>query len=1001
MILKTNHGMPMHRSIFILPAILLLAGLFLLEGCKPGNRHGFRLTEKRFVKEINAECLVFEHEKSGARLMKIQADDPNKTFCITFRTMAESDNGLPHIMEHSVLNGSKNFPVKSPFDEMSKGSLNTFLNAFTSKDFTMYPVASMNDKDYFNLMHVYLDAVFNPLIYSDPRILQQEGWHYELDDKAAPLKYNGVVYNEMKGSFSDPNEELSYQIFRAMFPDNGYGFESGGYPPAIPTLTQEEFLHYHEKYYHPENSYIVLYGNADLDKELEFIDREYLSKYTRTGNQPAIGDQPPFTGMKEVEASYPAMEGAPTEGQTYLAMNWVAGHGDDPALTMSLDILCDVLVNQESGPLRLALLEAGIGKEVTASASNFKQNLVQITVRNANTGDRQKFLDVVNATLKNVANNGLDKKEIEGVINRREFQLREGDNAQKGLIYAMQAMRGWFFRNDPYTGLEYEKPLAEVKTSLTTNYLENVIRKYFLDNPHALLISLEPKPGLEKEKTKQTEEALSAYKAGLDEQGLTKIITQTKELLEYQKREDKPEALATIPQLALSDIDPKATFYEAREIKEGPVPVLYYETFTNNVIYVNYYFDMRTLPRELIPYASLLSYMIGILDTDDHNWQELSRMTNIHLGGFYTDLTTFSENEDDRRMVPKFVFTTKVMPEKLPKLFEMSEEVIVRTRYNGKERMKSLLTRLYSNLEEQMKSNGYSVAANRASAMISARGMFREQTEGLDYYNFISGLSKNFDAKFPEISANLSKTARLLFTAKNLVCSVTCDGQTIGKVTKGIGAMVSKFGQDEPAFATWEFTPQKQQEGIPAASKVQYVVAGYNFRDLGYKWDGRMRVLSHILSTDYLQKSIRVIGGAYGGWSSFSSDGMALFNSYRDPNLSVTLENYHKAVDYLKNFKAAEKEMTRYIIGTVAGMDQPLTASAKGSQAVSNFFRKHTAADLQSDRDAVLATRPEDISGFAGLVKDVLDQNVYCVYGNEDRLKSEKNLFTRMVAIGQ
>ena len=446
---------------------------------------GFRLVEKQFVKEVNAECLSFEHIKSGARLVKIAAADPNKTFCIAFKTFPESDNGAPHIMEHSLLNGSVNFPVKSPFDVLIKGSLHTFLNALTSKDVTMFPVASMNQKDYFNLMHVYLDAVFNPLIYKDPRILKQEGWHHELENPENPVVFKGVVYNEMKGSFSNPVRELWYQVFKILFPDNAYGFESGGYPAMIPSLTQEEFIAYHKKYYHPENSYIFLYGDGDLEKELEFIDKEYLSRYERVNNPVTISEQKPFASMKEVTGYYSFMEGISTEDQTFLSLNYVAGSGIDKTLTMALDLLCEVLVNQESAPVRLALLKAGIGQDVSASSNNFQQNVVQILVQNANPQDIEKFHATVNTTLRETVEKGLDKKEVEGVLNRMEFQLREGNDAQKGFTFINQSLPGFIFANDPFIGMEYEKPLDEMKKALTSNYLESLIPLYFIDNPHS------------------------------------------------------------------------------------------------------------------------------------------------------------------------------------------------------------------------------------------------------------------------------------------------------------------------------------------------------------------------------------------------------------------------------------------------------------------------------------------------------------------------------------
>ncbi len=963
--------------------------------------HGFRLEEERFVKELNANCLYFKHVKSGARLLKIAASDINKTFCIGFKTFPESDNGAPHIMEHSVLNGSKSFPVKSPFDVLLKGSLSTFLNAYTSKDYTMYPVASMNDKDYFNLMHVYLDAVFNPLIYDDPRILKQEGWHYELKGRDEALTYTGVVYNEMKGSFSNPQRELWYQVFKHLFPGNAYGFESGGTPEAIPTLTREEFLEFHRKNYHPENSYIFLYGNADPDREMAFIDSHYLSGYEKTGNVITIEDQPPFGKMKDVTALYPLMEESSTENQTFLTYNFVAGPNTDLALTMALDILCEILVNQESAPIRLALQEAGIGQDVSASSSNFRQHAVQIAAINANPGDKQKFMEIVTATLKKVVEEGLNKEEVEGVINRIEFRLREGDDAQKGLTYLNMTLPAWFFADDPFAGLQYEDHLAEVKKALTGDYLETIIRTYFLDNPLSLLLSLEPGTGLEKERQLRLENELLAYRSTLGETDIETLIGETEALISYQQREDPPEALASIPMLEIGDIDPKAVFYGVEQLNITGIPVLAHEQFTNDVVYVNLFFDLKVLPQEMIPYAALLSNVIGSLDTKNYSFGELNKALNIHTGGFYTSLRNFLVKSDDNKMLPKFVVTSKAINYKVGKLFELVEEILDNTLYDDIDRLKAVLMRHQSQLDSQVKGNGYHVASRRMSSYISNNGMFSEQTGGLSYYWFVSDLVRNIEKSAPEICATLKQVASILFTWNNMVTSVTGEKRDQVAFGNGLNFLARQLPNGNSGPKTWAFSLVKGNEGLQAASNVQYVIMGSNFKHLGYAWNARLRVLNQVLSTDWLQTRIRVIGGAYGGFSSISPSGNFTFNSYRDPNLGNTLENYMNTVAYLDSFDAGRELMNRYIIGTISEIDSPLTPSQKGDQAVSLFFTRRTIEEVQHDRDDVLSTTPADIIGFRQLVADVLAQDTLCVYGNADRLAADQVLFKSLVKIDQ
>jgi hypothetical protein len=996
---KNNSNQGTAKMLLSLVITNILCFMAIIGYSQPANSHGFKLIEKRFVKEVNADCYIYEHVKSGAKLLKIASSDDNKTFGIAFKTVPSNDNGVAHIMEHSVLNGSKNFPVKSPFDVLSKGSLKTFLNAFTSKDFTMYPYASMNDKDYFNLMYVYMDAVFNPLIYSDPRILKQEGWHYELTDKDSPITYKGVVYNEMKGAYSTPTRELSYQIYKNLFPDNLYGCESGGYPSAIPSLTNEEFLNFHKKYYSPENSYIFLYGNADFEKELTFLDEKYLSKYTRSGNAAVITDQKPFTQMKDITGSYGMMDGAPTKDQTYLSLTYVAGHNTDYALGMAFDIICDVLFNQESAPVRLALEKAGIGKDVSADASNYNQNVIKITVPNANPEDKQKFYEIVLTAFKEAVLNGIDKKEIQGIINRYEFQLREGANSQMGINYLNQIQAGWFFANDPFLGLEYEKTLTTVKQALTGDYFEKIIQKYFLENNHCLLLTLVPKPGLDKEKSNKLEQDLKTYKDKLDATTIEALVKETNDLIAFQKREDEPAALATIPLLSLTDINPKATWYGCDEKKVDGKKVLYHEEFTNNIVYTDLLFDLKVLPADMIPYASLLSNVLSSLSTEKYTYGDLNRELNINTGGFYTSLSTYLENMDDNKMMAMFNVSSKVMSNKLDDMFGLTSEILNKTVYTDKERLKNVLVRHQSQIDASMKGNGYGVASGRLSSYFNNSGKFNELTGGLDYYWFVSALVKDFDKNSDLIISNLKKVAELLFTKDNMIAGATCSKADFEKFSKSLEGFMKVMPTKKPATNDWKFDLVLKNEGILTASKVQYVVMGYNFKKLGYTWTGKMNVLNQVLSTDWLKNQIRVIGGAYGGFSNIGIYGIVTFNSYRDPNLNSTIANYNGTPDYLKKFEADDNAMTRYIIGAISRIDVPMTASQKGDQALSYYFSKRSLNDVQKSRNELLSTKAQDIKDFAKLISDVLAKKAICVYGNTDKINAEKDSFKELIKI--
>jgi presequence protease len=993
----------MKNNIFL---FLMVALFVTVWSCSPKEQfktgesyHGFTLVKKQFVEEINAECLLFTHDKSGAQLLKVANDDPNKLFNIAFKTAPENDWGTPHIMEHSVLNGSKSFPVKSPFDVLIQGSLNTFLNAMTGKDITTYPVASMNDKDYFNLMHVYLDAVFNPLIYSDPKILQQEGWHYKLGSVDEPLTYNGVVYNEMKGAYSSPQRELYYQTFKNLFPDNAYGFESGGYPSAIPQLTQEYFIDFHKKFYHPSNSYILLYGNAGLNEELEFIDREYLANYEALEEKVEIPLQKGFDAMKEAEQSYPVQEGSPVEDQTFLSLNYVVGSSADRTLCMTFDVLAEALVNHESAPVRLALQEAGIGRDVRASFSEYQQNVFQITVQNANPEDKDRFREIVTTALQEAATGGLGKTMIEGIINRMEFNLREGDSAQKGLMCLMMTYQPWFFANDPFLGLEFNKPLAEVKKAIDTNILEAAVNQHLINNNHALLMVLKPEPGLQAKIEEAANEELRLYKAALNGEELDNIAVQTTELLAHQQREDTPEALASIPMLALTDIGKEIEWYPVNEKSIAGAPVLHYDDFTNGIVYTNLYFNLNVLPQELLPYASLLNALLGKLSTENYTFGELDNELNIHTGGFSTSTENFYENQSDTNFRPKFQVSAKAVTAKTGRLTELIEEILTKTNYNDTERLKELITRHQARVDANFKNNGLNYAMTRLRSYYSNSGMFDELTGGLEYYRFVTRLAKDYDRDAEEIKASLIETARLLFTQNNLVAGVTCSEKEFESFSEGMGKLITSLPESNSEPKDWKFSFEKKNEGLLTASKVQYVVKGYDFKKLGVEYTGKMQVLNQVLSTDWLQNQVRVIGGAYGGFSGFSSNGNVYFASYRDPNLSETIENFNNSTRFLNEFDADEKTMTRFIIGTISRLDQPRNVSEKGTVAFRRYFEKTTPETLKAEREAILATTSADVKSLGATVEEILKQDAVCVYGNEDKIRENKSLFGNLVMV--
>ena len=703
--------------------------------------------------------------------------------------------------------------------------------------------------------------------------------------------------------------------------------------------------------------------------------------------------QKPFNAMKEVVTNYAVPEGSKTANQTFLSLNIVTGLNTDRTLVMALKTIASVLVNQESAPIRLALQKAGIGKDVSAYVDEKKQNVFSITVQNANAADKDKFREIVMTEFRQVIEKGLDKKSVDGNINRTEFSLREGNTSQKGLYYSSLIKSGWWWADDPFLSLEYEKTLKELKLAIEKNYLENTIKSQLLNNNHAVLVVLEPKPGLEKELYAKVEKELQTYKAALSDSDKEALVKDTKDLLEYQKRDDSPEAVAKMPLLERKDINPKAEWFGIKEKNIAKVPVLHYEDFSNNILYTRFIFDLGVLPQELIQYAKLLADIMIDQNTENYNFGDLEKEINLHTGGISTSVGSYLVNKSNDGLTGKFFVTAKSMNKKSDKLFELVSEIINKSKLSDSERLKTILSKIQAQADADVKRGGISYAQIRTASYFSNSGMFSELTNGLEYYWFINDLSANYETKSKEICDNLAKAASLIFNKNNMTVAVTCSKEDYPAFEQSVGKLLSAIPEKPVEMKKWDFKFEKKNEGFLTASKVQYVVKGYDIKKLGYKFDGKMNVLNQIISTDWLQTQIRVIGGAYGGFCNFFESGNVLFSSYRDPNLKETLANYDATPEYLEKLNIDDKAMTRYIIGTIASIDNPLTASQKGSIAVKYYFEKTKPEDIQADRDAILNVTLKDIKDMKKMVADIMSQNAYCVYGSEGKINSQKDIF--------
>ncbi len=969
---------------------------------RPGKTyHGFRFIKEKQIKEYDAVGRVFEHVRTGARLLKLESSDDNKSFCITFKFLPKDDTGVAHILEHATLNSSKNFPVKSPIQMLFKGSLQTFANAFTSHEYVMYPIASRNQNDFFNLMNVYLDMVFNPLMYQEKNIFLQEGWRYELGDKNQELTYNGIVYNEMKGNYSSPQQILMQKIRKNLLPKTIYAHDMGGDPEKIPYLDYKEFLALHKKYFHPSNSYITLYGDGNTLEELKFIHEKYLSKFKKTKIQPVISLQKAFKQMKQITLDYPIGKNEDTQDKTFLSLSFVAGSTLQPELSMAMDVLTDLLVNLPAAPIRKALQEAGIGKDVSCGYDDSKQGVFTILVDNANPEDKDRFLKTVLDTLGQVIKSGLEKKQVEGVLNRLEFKLREADfgSFPKGLVATATGIRGWIIGKDPFLTMQWEKPLTATRAALKTDYLEKIIAKHFLKNSHALLVALRPKAGLTEEIAAKTQKKLAALKASMSATQIEALIDQTKKLKKWQMTPDSPEAIGKMPMLGIADLNPKAEDLKVLEKQIGKAKVLHFPIPTNGIIYLQLFFDASGVPQEMIDLLPILSDLLGKLDTKQHPYGELNSNINIHTGGIQITPDTFSDFKNPDDFMRRLSVSGKVLTAKLDNLLDLQSEIIHDTQMSNQQRIQQVLTEINAGLQGYARNAGQNLAVSRLAARISPLGAYSERIKGLTHIHFVEKLTKDFDTKANDLVADLEMLRSLVFNQNNLIVGITCSDEDYQKFEQQFPPFLKRLADKHIPPQTLSFSIEPKNEALLSSSKVQYVIKATNYHKRNYAYSGKLHLLTQILSWDYLIPKIRMEGGAYGAWVFFARNGMAAMGSYRDPHIRKTLDVYTKAPDFVRGFKADKREITRSIIGTIATLDKPMTPSLKGSTAIEYHLENVTLMDRQKERDELLGATLEDINQLADMLTDLFTQANICVYGNEEKIKAQKDLFDDLLEV--
>ncbi len=957
----------------------------------------YEILDEHRVEDVQSDGFILRHKKSGARIAILSNNDDNKVFYIGFRTPPEDETGVPHIIEHTTLCGSKKFPVKDPFIELAKGSLNTFLNAMTYPDKTVYPVASCNDQDFKNLMDVYLDAVFNPNITKYEEIFKQEGWHYELTGKDDELKINGVVYNEMKGAYSSPDEVLSSQIYRSLFPDNTYSKDSGGNPEYIPKLTYEAYLDFYHKYYHPSNSYIYLYGDMDVVERLEWLDKEYLSLYDYKKVNSEINKQPAFDEIKNVEAQYSITMDDSQENKTYLSYNRVVGDSLDEMLYQAFDVLDYALVSSPGAPVKQALIDAGIGDDVYGSYdAGILQPVFSFVAKNANASQADEFESIIENTLKEVVKTGINKEALLAGINSSEFKFREADFGQfpKGLLFGLNCLDSWLFDDmKPFIHLECLGTFAKLRKAVDTDYFEKLIQEYLLDNTHGSSVTVKPKRGLGNEREEALAKELSDYKASLSDEEIKKLIEDTEHLKKYQEEPSSDEDLRKLPMLTRADMKKNAMPFSNIEDKLLDVKVVRHDIESNGIDYISFLFDAGDFAQSELGYLGFFTNALGLVSTEKYSYTDLANATNIYTGGISTGTASHPDIKDRNNFVFKFEVKLKVLEKNLDKALELMEQMLLSSDFTDTKRLGELVAQIKARLQANLSSSGHLVAAMRSMSSFSRYALYQDELKGIAFYRSICRIEKELSESPKSVSDKLAAIAKKLFARNRMLISFTGNNEAYGNAKPSLKKVIAGFNKMSAVGNQAEVHFNTAKEAFIDASQIQYVAKTGDFICEGYEYTGALRLLRIILSYDYLWINVRVKGGAYGCMNTFLRSGESYFVSYRDPNLSDTLDVYDRIPEYIKNFSPDERDMTKYIIGTFSALDTPMNPEAKGSRSLSAYLEGITYEQIQKERNEILNAQPEDIRRLADLVEAVLKKDSICVIGNENMIKESAGLF--------
>jgi presequence protease len=954
----------------------------------------FTLVREENIPELNSIAKLYIHKRTGARLLSIINDDENKVFSINFRTTPNDSTGVPHILEHSVLNGSEKYPVKEPFVELLKGSLATFVNAFTAPDKTCYPVASQNLQDFYNLIDVYMDAVLHPLI--SEQTLMQEGWHLEINDPSEPLAYKGVVFNEMKGAYSSPDSLIGRYIKQSLFPRHTYGVDSGGDPRHIPDLTYEDFKGFWETYYHPSNSFIYFYGNDDPEKRLQLMEG-YLQPYKKKRVKSAVPLAKPFKRPKRVEYSYDAGDVKDIEKKHFLVVNWRLPDTSDALLSYSLRILGHILIGTPASPLRKALFDSGLGEDLTGNGmdTQLRHILFSIGLKGTRKRHAKKIEKLIFDTLESLVRDGIDPDMIAASMNTVEFRLRENNTGSypRGIALMQRVLTTWIHDEDPFKLLGFEFTLNEIKSRLVNNqrYFENLIQTYLLDNVDRTILRFKPDPDLARRFNEEEKERLAKIRESLTDSQIAELVETTKRLKLQQETPDSAEALETLPVLKLEDLEKKNKSIPIEVLKMQDSKVLYHDLFTNGIVYLDLGFDLHTLPKELLPLTEIFGRALFEMGTEAEDYVKFSQRIGKSTGGIHTDAVSVSAF-GSRETVLKLFVRGKATIGQSGELLNIIRDALLNAKFDDRERFKQMVLEEKAGMEAGLVPGGAGFVNTRLRAQFGESGWANDEMKGIRYLFALRELVNDIDKKWKSVLKKLETMRELLINRKALICNVTLDAENWKSFLPQFESFLAGLPCTEAQLFHYDIQPSPKKEGLAVSAQVNYVGKGANLYELGYQLDGSAQVITGYLRLTHLWEKIRVQGGAYGAYVVFDDrSGILTFISYRDPNIRTTIDSFNKAGAFLKGLDSShlsDNELTKAIIAEIGDLDAYQLPDAKGYTSMLRYLTHRTDELRQKIRDEVLSTNGEDFIAFGEVLEKVAQSNAVAVLGSQNAIES-------------